>query len=218
MDSLALQLATTSTLEDEPWEPDPIVKEDLGGKEETDSGTTENQETAGKDEPVQDEELYIDWTGDMMERKASGSRRVEGSPSLSGPFVYFAQPEAAHTDDEGASPGPFVHVTPISGDISDEWSGSSSFVLVPPAESHAEVEKVTHDRLVYIPRPLAAVPEEDEEDEEDFYTPMMFPVSMDKDLSNPTEQVDLGVTAGSGASAVNRSPGGRILPIFGTQE
>jgi hypothetical protein len=120
------------------------------------------------------EELFIDRSGNIMDRKAAESRVVESPSTSADPFLVVDRSSRGDNDDEALSPDSFVNVSPAAGAvIVEKPMASTSYVLVPPTDAGIKSNASGSQRPVVIPRPLAPVLEEEEwEDyEEDLFRP-----------------------------------------------
>jgi hypothetical protein len=163
------------------------------------------------------EELFIDRSGNIMDRKAAKSRVVESPSTSADPFLVVDRSSRGNNDDEALSPDSFVNVSPAAGAFTEaKPMASTSYVLVPPPDAGIKSQASGSQRPVCVPRPLAPVLEEEEwEDyEEDLFRPSS-PKTGGKMRFSPytpshTGPVD---TPGAGPSGnkIASATGGRVL-------
>jgi hypothetical protein len=163
------------------------------------------------------EELFIDRSGNIMDRKAAKSRVVESPSNSADPFLVVDRSSRGNTDDEALSPDSFVDVSPAAGAVvAEKPIASASYVLVPPPDASIKCNASGSQRPVFVPRPLAPVLEEEEwEDYEgDLFRPtspktggkMRFP-SYTPSHSGSVDTPG----AGPSASKITSATGGRVL-------
>jgi hypothetical protein len=120
------------------------------------------------------EELFIDRSGNIMDRKAAKSRVVESPSTSADPFLVVDRSSRGNNDDEAISPDSFVNVSPAAGAFTEaKPMASTSYVLVPPPNAGIKSNASGSQRPVFVPRPLAPVLEEEEweDGEEDPFRP-----------------------------------------------
>jgi hypothetical protein len=189
---------------------------DVSKTEAADVGTGA-EEHVGPAVYVPYEELFIDRSGNIMDRKAAKSRVVESPSTSADPFLVVDRFSRGNTDDEALSPDSFVNVSPAAGAvIVEKPMASTSYVLVPPPDAGIKSNASGSQRPVCVPRPLAPVLEEEEwEDyEEDPFRPTS-PKTGGKMRFSPYTPSHSGPVdtpgAGPSESKITSATGGRVL-------
>jgi hypothetical protein len=216
-ESPTTRLATTSTPAAQLGEVlEPELTSDVPEMEAVDVGTGA-EEHVGPAVYVPYEELFIDRSGNIMDRKAAKSRVVESPSTSADPFLVVDRSSRGNTDDEALSPDSFVNVSPAAGAvIVEKPMASTSYVLVPPPDAGIKSQASGSQRPVFVPRPLASVLEEEEweDDEEDPFRPTA-PKTGGKMRFSPYTPSHSGPvdTPGAGPSVSKIAPatGGRVL-------
>jgi len=163
------------------------------------------------------EELFIDRSGNIMDRKAAKSRVVESPSTSPDPFLVVDHSGYDNTDKEALSPDSFVDVSPAAGAFNEEKPmASTSYVLVPPPDAGIKSNAPESQRSVFIPRPLAPVLEEEEgeDDEQDHFRPTAPKTGGKMRFSPYTPSYSGHVdTPGAGPSGpkITSATGGRVL-------
>lgn len=196
-ESPTIHLAPRRNPEDEladSLEPEPI--DNVPGTVTAD--ITSIEPSAGPAQYVPYEELFIDRSGNIMERRTAEARVVKYPSTSADPFIVD---HSGHgdTDDEVLSPDSFVQISPAAGAVIQEQPVTSiSYVLVPAPDAGIESNASESQRPVFVPRPLAPVLEEDEEEYEE---------------NEKVEEDLFGLTAPTRRETMGHSPGGSSSPI-----
>jgi hypothetical protein len=163
------------------------------------------------------EELFIDRSGNIMDRKAAKSRVFDSPSSSVDPFLVVDHSSHGNTDEEALSPDSFVNVSPAAGaSVEGKPIASMSYVLVPPPDAGTKSKASGNQRPVFVPQPLAPVLEEEEgeDDEEDLFRPTA-PTSGGKMRFSPYTPSHTGPVdtpgAGPSGSKITSATGGRVL-------
>jgi len=163
------------------------------------------------------EELFIDRSGSIVDRKAAKSRVIESPPTSADPFLVVDHSGHGITDDDALSPESFVDVSPAAGDaIEQKLNVSRSYVLVPPPDAGIKSNASGIQRPVFVPRPLAPVLEEEEGEDEggDPFRPTA-PTPGEKMRFSPFTPSHSGPVdtpgAGPSGSKIASATGGRVL-------
>ena len=160
---------------------------------------TGTKASAGPAQYVPYDELFIDRSGNIMERRIAEARVVKIPSTSADPFLIVDHSGRSGTDEAVLSPDSFVQVSPAAGTINqDQPSASISYVLVPAPDAGIESNASEIQRPVFVPRPLAPVLEEDEEEYEE---------------NEKVEEDLFGLTATTRRETMGHSPGGSSSPI-----
>jgi hypothetical protein len=217
-ESPTIRLAATSTRVaqlGEVLEPEP--KSDIPETEAADVGTGA-EEHVGPAVYVPYEELFIDRSGNIMDRKAAESRVVQSSSTSADPFLVVDHSSHGNTDEVALSPDSFVNVSPAAGAVvAGKPIASTSHVLVPSPDASIKSNASGSQRPVCVPRPLAPVLEEeewDDDEEEDPFRPTA-PKTGEKMRISPYTPSHSGPVdtpgAGPSGSKITSATGGRVL-------
>jgi len=160
------------------------------------SGT---EASAGPAVYVPYDELFIDRSGNIMERRTAEARVVKYPSTSADPFLIVEHSGRGGTDEDVLSPDSFVQVSPAAGAVVQEQPVSSiSYVLLPSPNAGIESNASEGQRPVFVPRPLAPVLEEDEEEYGE---------------NEELEEDLFGLTASTTRETMGYSPGATSFPI-----
>jgi hypothetical protein len=197
-----------------------VLEPDLTGDvPETEAAdvVTSTEASAGPAVYVPYEELFIDRSGNIMDRKAAKSRVVESPSNSPDPFLVVDRSSRGNTADEALSPDSLVNVSPAAGAVvAEKPIASTSYVLVPPPHAGNKIGDSASHRPVMVPRPLAPVleKEEGEGDEENSFR-STAPTTGGKMRFSPYTPSHSGPIetpgAGPSGSKVASATGGRVL-------
>jgi hypothetical protein len=216
-ESPTTRLATTSTPVAQLGEVlEPDLTGDVPETEAVDAGAGA-EASAGPAVYVPYEELFIDRSGNIMDRKAAKPRVVQSPSTSADPFLVVDHSGYDQTDKEALSPDSFVNVSPAAGAVIVEKPiAATSYVLIPPPDADIKSNASGSQRPVFVPRPLAPVLEEEEweDDEEDPFRPTA-PTTGGKMRFSPYTPSHTGPVdtpgAGPSGSTIASATGGRVL-------
>jgi hypothetical protein len=196
---------------------EPELSGDVPEIEAVDVGTGA-EEHVGPAVYVPYEEVFIDRSGNIMDRKAAKSRVVESPSTSADPFLVVDRSSRGNNDDEALSPDSFVNVSPAAGVFTEaKPMALTSYVLVPPPDAGIKSNASGSQRPVCVPRPLAPVLEEeewDDDEEEDPFRPTA-PTTGGKMRISPYTPSHSGPVdtpeAGPSGTKIASATGGRVL-------
>jgi len=161
------------------------------------------------------EELFIDRSGNIMDRKATKSRVVQSPSTSADPFLVVDHYSHGNTDEETLSPDSFVNVSPVA--VETPMASTSDVSVPPPDAGIKSYPSGGSQRPVFVPRPLAPVLEEEEwedDEEEDPYRPTAPSTGGKMRFSPYTPSYSGPVDtpgAGPSGSKITSATGGRVL-------